>query len=431
MTKLEYLKFCIQNRLYSQLAWLVSIFSITTNIDKTKLTTGSLIYEFNSCSFIDQTGQLVKIADAVTQPLFSVKDLINIDSSWLPIVKEPTETTVGRLIANAICLYEPFRANIDYINKRFSVGTIEALIAPILKSNPENPEDMKSNEVYVKDYIDFLDNLHYLANLSSIVVVSATPKIITKPEGIDDFIKELIQKYKGKLHDPVEFANFEGELKKFDNEYLKDDPAYGIFISGKVQNIARKKLFLTIGVELDFKEKAKLEPILSSLSQGWKLNPKEFRLMMNGIRYGSFSRGAETVKGGVTFKTLIRSTNNFKIVEEDCGSKLTLPRTYDGKNIIKLVDRYIVNNNKVIFIDNIEQAKQYLNKEVQLRSPIYCKTEGDRLCSICVGKKITQHKDSLAIMLSEISAVILKASLKVMHGTVLSTAEIDLNKHFS
>lgn len=431
MTKLEYLKLCTQNKKYSHLAWLISIFSTVTGVDKTKLKYLDVFFEANCFSFVNQDGSYTRIDDAVLQPLFKATDLITIDNTWLPIVQGTIETTVGRLIANSICLFEAFGTSIAYLNKRFTVTTIEGIVAPVLKSNPKYPEEKKPNEIYVDNYIAFLDSLHYLANLSSIIVVSATPKIISKPEGIDEFIKTLIEKYKGKLHDAVELSNFENELKKFDNDYLKDDPAYGIFISGKVQNIARKKLFLNIGAELDFKEKTKLEPILTSLSQGWNLKPEEFRLMMNGIRYGSFSRGAETVKGGVTFKTLIRATNNFKIGEEDCGTKLTLSRTYGSKDIKKLVDRYIVVNGSSLCIESLEQAEKYVDKEVQLRSPIYCRLEGDNLCPICVGKKISRNKDSLAILLSDISSVILKASLKVMHGTVLSTAEIDLNKHFS
>lgn len=428
MTKSEYLKLCIQNRCYTELSWLVGILGIISDTKPSKYL--DITYTASGYSYLDSSNQLVRISDALTQPLFTPTEKITIDSTWTKLVSEPTETTVGRLLANMVCLYEAFNTKLPYINKKFTVSTIESIVAPKLNSNPTD-DNYDPNLIYVRDYIKFVDNVQYLSNLSSVVVISATPKIITKPEGLEEFIAQLVIKYKGKLSSPVELANFETELKDFDDKYLKDDPAYGIFISGKVKNIARKKLFLTIGAELDFEEKATVEPIISSLADGWNLNTKEFRLMMNGTRYGSFSRGAETVKGGVTFKTLIRATNNLKIVEADCGTKLTLPRTYYQHNIHKLVDRSIVIKGTTIPIETLEQAKQYLDQPVQLRSAAYCKLEGDRICSTCAGKKISHHKDSLAILLSEISAIILTAALKKMHGTVLSTAKIDLNKHFT
>ena len=428
MTKVEYLKQCIINRSYTRVAWLIGVFGIIGNTTPKKYL--DLTYNANGYNYLAENGELVRISDAFTQPLFNPKDQIVIDPSWTPLVTQSTETTVGRLIANVVCLYEAFGTNVPYINKSFSVSTVEAIVAPKLNSNPED-ENYLPSMIYIRDYIKFIDSIQYLSNLSSIIVVSATPKIISRPEGLEEFIKELVEKYKGKLGSPVELANFETELKDFDDKYLKDDPAYGIFISGKIKNIARKKLFLTIGAELDFQEKAVVEPIISSLADGWNLNPKDFRLMMNGSRYGSFSRGSETVKGGVTFKTLIRATNNLKIVDTDCGTKLTLPRTYYEHNVHKLVDRSIVVKDTTIPIETIEQAKAFIGKEVQLRSAAYCKLEGESLCSTCVGKKISHHKDSLAILLSEISAIILTAALKKMHGTVLATAKIDLDKHFS
>lgn len=431
MTKLEYLKICIQKKQFNKLSWLTSIFSIIGSIPREKLTFLDLTYEANGYNYVSDNGNLVAIIDAIDRPLFKPRDLLTIDSSWLSSVSEPIETTVGRVISNAICLDSIFGNNIPYINKKFTVTDVEKIIAPVMMSDPEDLSTKESNKIYVSDYISFLNAVYYITNLSSTIVVSASPKVMLKPEGLDKFMAELIIKYKGKLHDPVQLTNFENELRKFDDDYLKDEASYGLFISGKIKDVARHKLFLMIGSGLDFKDKSKLEPILTSLAQGWSLDPTEHKNMMNDIRYGSFARGAETVKGGVTFKTLIRSTNGVNVLEKDCETKLTLSVFITRDKVKQLIDRYISINGTPVLITSLEQAKEYENKTVELRTPIYCKLDKDNFCHVCTGKKISNNKDSLAILLTEISSIILKSSLKMMHGSMMSTAKIDLNRHFT
>ena len=65
----------------------------------------------------------------------------------------------------------------------------------------------------------------------------------------------------------------------------------------------------------NFTDKVTITPVINSLQEGWPTDPVEFTAMMNGLRYASFSRGSETVKGGVSAKYLLRAGNNFKIVD--------------------------------------------------------------------------------------------------------------------
>ena len=66
------------------------------------------------------------------------------------IDKARTETTVGRLLANMICLYEAFGTKLPYINKKFTVSTIESIVAPKLNSNPID-DNYDPNLIYVRD----------------------------------------------------------------------------------------------------------------------------------------------------------------------------------------------------------------------------------------------------------------------------------------
>ena len=170
MTKSEYLKLCIQNRCYTELSWLVGILGIISDTNPSKYL--DTTYTASGYSYLDSSNQLVRISDALTQPLFTPTEKIIIDSTWTKLVSEPTETTVGRLLANMICLYEAFGTKLPYINKKFTVSTIESIVAPKLNSNPTG-DNYDPNLIYVRDYIKFVDNIQYLSNLSSIIVISA------------------------------------------------------------------------------------------------------------------------------------------------------------------------------------------------------------------------------------------------------------------
>lgn len=442
MNKIDFLKVAVENEAYKDLSWLYQVLTIPITATPENLKTYGVSKETNGFFFKDEEGKMVRLDGVEGETVFHQEEPVTIDSTWMfqykkesvsprPFVKEKTETTVGRLIANAIIVFMPFRSNLSFINKKFTISTVEDIVAPLIKSNPDNIEDYKENEIYVKDLLKLNTQGQYLAQLSSALVSSGSMKLITKPEGIEDFIKELVKKYEGKLSDPVSLVEFENELRKFDDDYLKDDPGYGKFISGKVKNIARKKMFLIIGAELSFDDKSRVEPILTSLADGWSDDPEEFSIMMDSIRYASYSSGVETQKGGVVFKTLVRATNTIGITDKDCGTTLGLTRTYRENDYKKLVGRYILQKGKPFLVESPENAKAFIDKEVTLRSPMYCKEDSGNFCHICVGKRISSQKDGLTNLLAEISSTILTTALKAKHGSKTENAEISLQNNFS
>lgn len=439
MNKHQYLKKAIVAKMHLKKAWVIKLLAITRSepseihLDLANETWGH--------SYVEEDGTHVRIEDSVSnKPLFTINDKITIDNTWLPNISsdEVIETTIGRLLFNAVVLVEPFGSKIPYINERVNINTISNNIANKLTDTPltkENEPDLEierdPNVIYVDEYLKFIDVIQFLSGYSQLVSVAATKKNITKPTGIDEFKASLIKKYEGTLHIPTELAKFEQELKDFDESYLKDDPSNGKFVSGKVKNVARKKLFLSMGAEQGFKSSTTLEPILNSLDEGWSSDEDDIVNVNNSIRVGSYSRGTETIKGGVSAKVLLRATNNFKILDEDCGSKLGIKKLYTTYDIEKLVGRYILINKQPKLVESVEDAEKYINKELYLRTPMFCLTEGEKVCSICAGTNLSKFKNGLAIPITEITGNILAASLKKMHGTVLSTVELDLKEALS
>jgi hypothetical protein len=82
-------------------------------------------------------------------------------------------------------------------------------------------------------------------------------------------------------------------------------------------------------------------------------------------------------------------------------------------------------NKEWLLIDSPEQAMKYVGQPVIVRSPMYCKLDGDHICKHCAGKRLAENPVGLTIAVTEISSIIMTAALKKMHGTVLSVAKMD------
>lgn len=435
MNKLEFLKKAIQFECYKSKAWMISAFAITQedpDLHKSDAFAYRIVQTPTGIFFNTEKepGDLERIEDAVIgQPLFNFKEQLTIDKSWCPNVGEDTiETTIGNLVFNLISVVFAFGTKVKYIQGKADVGKIEDLIAKRLVDDVEDLSQEKQDVIYVREYIKFIDSLSYLEGLAQLCAWAATEKTMLPPTGIEAFKTELLKKYAGKLEDPVELSNFETELKNFDDQYLKDDPTYGAFTSGKIKNMARKKMFLSLGAEAGFTETLKVVPVLNSLEEGWPTEPQQFTAMMNTSRAGSFSRGAETVKGGVSAKVLLRAAGNMKIVDEDCGTELGLHRVMDSNNYHQLIGREVRLKNEWVVVKNIEEAEHLTGDKIIVRSPMYCKLDGDNLCSHCAGQRLAENKEGLSTALTEISSTIMTALLKAMHGKVLSTAKLDYKK---
>lgn len=437
MKKLDYLKKIVSDvniTITHHKSWFVNAFAVTKSkdTDVSNLKPYELVRESWGMSFLNEKGEIEKIEDSKpNEPLFVFKDKITIDETWASNVKEKLITSIGNVLFNRLCILTSFGNKMQFFTGRVSVEKIEDIISLKLKDTPAKGEERSNSFFYVDEYVKFTNSLELINTLSQLCTWSATPKNITPPKGIEKFKESLNKEYEGKLNNPVILAEYEAKLKEFDAEYLKDDPSNDTFITKKMRENSRKKLFLTIGGETGFEDNINFTTIKSSLNEGWSTDPKVFSAMMNNLRSGSFARGAETVKGGVAAKVLLRAANSYKIVDDDCGTKLGIRRIYNNKNINYLIGRKIFSGNNTISIDTIEEAKQYIGKNLIVRSPMFCKSPKETICINCASKALSQYKTGITIPLTEISAIILATSMSKIHSTTLSIAKLDLDMAFS
>lgn len=429
MKKKEFLKIAFEAQCYYEKDWIISCFCINTSKNERNLYP---IREEWGVSFM-RDGEKIKIEDAKKdEPLFYFKEPIEVDQTWLSNISKPIATTLGNLLVNAVCINYAFGNKIPYIEGPISVSNVENIVAKALVSNVKEGEQEDPRKIYVHEYIKFVDSLQFVSGLADISVWAATAKTMVPPDGLEEYKKKLLETtYAGKLHDPVEVAKFEKDLLKYDDEFLKDDPSYGVFMSGKIKNQSRKKMHLTIGSELTLNDAAVAKPIVASLNDGWSKDPEDFTNLMNGLRAGSYSRGVDTIKGGVAAKMMLRAANAYSLKDTDCGSKLGITRVFFKDNINELVGRYIVVNGKPVLIDE-EKANNLLGKELQVRSPMYCQLKEDNtICRCCAGERLFIYPNGVSIPLIEKSGIMLNAAMKKMHSSGTKIVEMDVERAFT
>lgn len=421
-----------ETKAYDTVAWYKSILSILPRNRTAEEATSKLdqlafyIPSRYTDGYVYKTpsGAIKHIA-VKSEPLINFQHPITIDNSWFSNVQGKIQTTFGNIAFNAIVIHPIVQDKIPFIQGRIDTGKIEN----ILKKMIGKPSDKDtSDKISVKQFIDIVDRLYFLTNFAFLTNIAGTPKIITAPSGIEKKKKELLEKYKDQFSDPSKLVEFETELKKFDDEYIKDDPTYGRVIKGKTRD-RRSKMFLTFGYERGFTTGTKVKPVIKSLEEGWSTDEQDFSVYMNALRSGSFSRGAETVLGGVAYKTLQKALSGIEIRDTDCktqeGLEVMIPSSasssYIGREIMTSQGWKVVDS-----VDILEKLTSNYTKKVVVRSPMYCKLK-DAYCYHCFNNNLKNTPNYTSTLASELSSVILGMFMSLMHGYALTNTTITID----
>lgn len=413
MTSIEYFKYVIKKQLCNNIRWyyLVMTQSMANSDNEYFQCTSDKIY-------VKVDGSNVEITDKIPgDVLIDYKDKLDLTHEDLPNIDDSVSTTVGRAIVNYLLLVKPFGEKIKYINKMFSSKNIENIIADYLFREI----------ITIEEYTRFVNNCSFIQPLTKIFIDVATVKNTTKPEGIDEYKDKLSEEFDKEYgvnwkDDPVLSGNFSERLQKYDTEYLKGDPTVGKLLTNKIKNNARTKMYLAVGSEKGFDGRTPI--VESSLIDGFPKDNNQLSYIFNGGRVGSFDRGHETQKGGAVAKGVLRAAGGIKIVDGDCGSKMLKETLITKDNAASIIGCYAHTGDGKLF--PVMQPDEYIGKTLWLRTPLFCKLEGKKFCSICVGKTLSSRKDGVNLLFTTVSTPILTASLKGMHNSQITTVYVSL-----
>lgn len=429
LTKLEYLKLAVTDiKPLLKKSWYYTAIAIP-DLKDVELTEEheelDLVTKSDGIYYLkkDELGKLIpyKITDYLSgKPLYSWKDEIVVDSSWMSSISGKTDTNIGRLCINLVCLYQVVGAKVPYFNKPgFGVRALESHIVSHVRDASRNPDGVLS----VKDMLDCINNIDFFTFASSFTTTAATPKTISPAPGAKEFRNSLLKEYGDRIKDPVIEAEYLDRLAQYDHEYLSGDPFYEAMKGNKVR-ASRAKTYYSFGRGLDFVEN-KDGLIKGSLYEGIEPKPEEVAKHNNDLRFASFSRGSKTALGGYFYKLLQRALSTCKIVSTPCDTTKGLMTIVDGNMLKELVGRYIKVGAKWELINSPEDAKKYEGKVVELRSTMFCTAKESNYCYACMSEYYKGQTNAITNIASNLSSVVLTAFLKLMHGTVTDSIKID------
>lgn len=99
-----------------------------------------------------------------------------------------------------------------------------------------------------------------------------------------------------------------------------------------------------------------------------------------------------------------------------------------GKKIIE-VNGLAVDESEITI--TLEDGVNYIGKILTIRSPMYCKEKGSIYCTTCVGEIMKDYKKGFSLLSTEVSGIMLNASLKSMHNAVVKTMKFNINEAIS
>lgn len=351
----------------------------------------------------------------------SVYDELPLQPGDLPNLDKPLVSTYGIAFLNMLAVAEPFGGKIPYINGTFMPSDIERIIEKRLVD--DDTPDPAPDAITVTEMHRFNEAVTMACQYANIVVPAASAKTMQTDPAVYARRKELMEQYKDRLDDPVVQTLITDELIKMDREWMKGDIGDGFFYKSKSYDVVRKKLFLTVGSESGFGVQGPM--IAESLSEGW--DPTNLPYIVNGIRDGSYNRGAQTEKGGEATKFNYRIFQNSRVLDEDCGSLRGLPTVITDSIRASYVDNSVVDNGKIVRLTE-ENIDKYMNRVVAVRSPAYCLATAPDFCRVCLSHRMAETPEALASYAAEIGSMFMGIAMSAMHGKKLSVARFDIEK---
>jgi DNA-directed RNA polymerase subunit beta' len=202
---------------------------------------------------------------------------------------------------------------------------------------------------------------------------------------LDDFYIPGASEFRDSLYE----GNIQDQLVSISDpkivDFLRSNFKYAYMIESGARGSwdQAKQMLLTRGFISNFDGEILPLPIKHSLAEG--LTEEEFFYSTYGCRKGLLDVALNTGTSGYLSRKLIFTCANLQIDEslDDCGTLDFLEIDVKTERKARmLINRYYLNNDKLTLITK-DNYKDLIQKTIEIRSPILCKSPG--ICKTCYG----------------------------------------------
>lgn len=427
MNKFEYLVAACKAEAWRRLIWRISIFNVCT------FPMGKEDPELYDLSYVDglphywEEGKWTLIEGVEkNQEIFYAEDRFMLTPEMYPGLTESFETGVGRYVFNWIVIFFAFGTRLPYLKDAMSPLVYQSdMFDRCLDSEDDEPE----NDAAIRPSMigRFNQGMHEIAPMCVAVAPTGTIRSLTVHPDTYKVRDALLLKHKDELDNPAVVVMIEKALDALDKEWLSGDQSIQFYASKKAV-MRRRKLMLIYGISSAFTEGANYTLIPTSLVEDTGMD--NLVAKFNETREGSFMRGAETAKGGEFVRIIQMIFQNHRIVDGDCGTKLTHAltvtefnkRRYSGMN-------YVENGKTLELTDDVLKSK--VGKIIQLRRPILCQQGHVDCCAACASANKSKEPRAIAADLGSGMSNIMLNAMGAMHGKETVVVEYDTLIHIS
>lgn len=355
------------------------------------------------------------------EPEFNLRDKLTLDANEY-INTERITTTVGIFLFNKL-MVEDYISTIvpgGFYNKVCDKKIFGKLSDIVAKGVLDEKIDIKTQLIPWLNAYEFWGLV-----LVTIFAPSFSMELIAPNKELEKMKKDLLENAPD--HSLNTLTSIESKLVKKADEVLKGTPGKYLFDSGARGSFSNdyKNMSLSIGVvenpvtgEYDFMK--------SNYIGGIK--KEDLSAAANIIVNAEYPKAIGTAKGGYMTKQLYAANQNIQIDEDesDCGTKMGIRIFLTNENLSDYYDQYLIDGKKLVLItENID--KKYLNKEVIIRSPMYCLSE--KICSKCAGKRFYKVGiKNIGLTSSALSGSVQNAQLKLRHNLSINVDKINENE---
>lgn len=338
------------------------------------------------------------------------------------INKKDVETNIGIFIFNKLMIENRFEKIVPdgYLNEVVTKKTFEKLMGWIStgvmnKTISINPE-----------VIDFLKDYEFYG-LKAVTIFSPSYSMgLIKPnQKVEKDKKEYLKNHEIKSIQDI--SRYEDKIVADAKKITKDDPAMALYDSGARGSFDNDYKNMTISVggvqnpitgQYDF--------IDSNYITG--LQKKDLVAAGNLIVTSEFPKAVGTQVGGYLTKQFYAVYQSIVIDKQgsDCGTNQCLEILLTEDLVENFLYQYIrLNNGKLVLLTE-DNAKDFINKMVHFRSPMFCTTE--KICNKCAGERFTTMGiENIGLTTGKISNNLLNKRMKIRHSMKVKMDKINEN----